>query len=100
MIRQRRRLTFLESYWLFITLINLWNIRKSPGYNPHTRIISLVRLTLFSLVKGVVYGIFFPISLSVIGYDLICDDTPGLSNIMRHAIPMSRYLLPFSANFK
>ena len=99
MFLRLRKLTFLESYLLLITFLNLLNLQLSPGYHPDSTI-SLTRLILFAFAKGIVYRLFFPISVGTILYDFIFDDTPALSNIMRHFIPMSRYQLPFSANFK
>lgn len=68
-----------------ITLINLINYRKSPDYRENNPLSNL-KIGMASLVKGYIYGSFWPFPLIDM---LLSLDNDKLFN--RHFIPLSVY---------
>lgn len=86
------KLPFECKFGLLIYGCNVLNIKQSPLYNPTYPIISHVKLTLISVMKGYIYGLFYPLPIISMSYNLLFEDKiNGPVIFMRHLIPGSKY---------
>lgn len=78
-----------------ITVANLVNWEKSPLIVHGSRDVSQVttndklRIVFGSLIKGTIYGVFYPVGLVVLVNDLFAED--GDDDVDRHFIIFSKY---------
>ena len=67
-----------------VSYLNMRNIKRSPQYIPPLSASDIIRFTALSVIKGSIYGFFWPFSLAGILVDL-----PNKERFDRHFIPFS-----------
>ena len=67
-----------------ICFLNMANMKRSPQYTFPTNATDTIRFTSLSIIKGAIYGFFWPFSLAGIALDL-----GNKERFDRHFIPFS-----------
>ena len=67
-----------------ITFLNMRNMKRSPQYIVPFTATDTIRFVSVSIIKGTIYGFFWPIALAGIVLDL-----PNKERFDRHFIPFS-----------
>lgn len=77
--------------FLGIALSNIYNIKKSPKYDPQEFMLSkIITFGILISLKSFIYGTFYPISWLVIICDCMDGDKKSNPNL-NHFIPFSVY---------
>jgi hypothetical protein len=68
-----------------VCFLNMTNIKRSPQYSTPIGLSDMVRFTSLSIIKGTIYGFFWPFALIGIALDI-----PNKQAFDSHFIPFSK----------